>query len=114
MNVWAGLALVLVLAWGGKSCYDAGSRSRDQEVADAHELASGEQVKVGVLQKALNEQNAKVLQFAKDQQEADSKRQKLREQALVEGAADEARVTAAEAITTSAGDVLRANWGTDE
>lgn len=114
MNVWAGLALALVLAWAGKFCYDSGSSSRDQEVADAQALASGEQVKVGILEHALAVQNAKVLQFAKDQQQAEEHRQELRELAGKEDAADEARVVAAEAVNTSAGDVLRANWGADE
>lgn len=114
MNVWAGLALALLLTFAGTKIYDAGSASRNKEVNDANEQLEDEKAKVSTLQRALDDSNAKVAQFAKDQKAAEQQRAEMRKQAQAEDDIEAKHVQAAEAVNTSVDDVLRAYWGNDE
>ncbi|MBD8671651.1 hypothetical protein [Pseudomonas lurida] len=114
MNIWAGLALALLLIFAGTKVFDAGSASRNEEVKKAADLLSAEQGKVRTLQRALEVSNEKVAQFAKDQKAAEEQRAQMRQEAKAEDDIEAEHVRAAEAVNTSADDVLRAYWGDDE
>lgn len=114
MNPWFAFALVGTLAIIGYDVYQAGreAQAKDQakiirDLTNDRDTAKGNAER---LELALTDANSKVLEFEANLKADLKKKAALQALAKVEAGKGEVRVKAAQAVTTSTDDVLRAYW----